>query len=285
MAENIIKNRTNQRTTQIIEFIRTYTNQHGYSPSIREIGAAVGLSSSSSVQSYINRLEDEGIIEKREDRPRTIKIVADSENSKAGSQMTIPIVKDFLLDGHMYDEYNISGYKPMDKTDLPDNDVYVYYMVKETDHISVSNIHSNDLLLISVGSVKDHSCITIGYKDRDLGIHTKLCIDEIDNNTPAFDSIKAYTMSKRITKAHAKSNLSVLQITNNALVKERVYISESQFNAWEKGHEIPNCVQLHAIANLLDVSAEWLSGDTDYIEKSNNIHILGEVIGLTRSFN
>lgn len=53
-----------ERTRQdILEYIKQYIRQHNYPPSRREIGEAVGLKSTASVQSHINRMLSEGILE------------------------------------------------------------------------------------------------------------------------------------------------------------------------------------------------------------------------------
>lgn len=47
----------------ILEYIKQYIRQHSYPPSRREIGDGVGLKSTASVQSHINRMLSEGILE------------------------------------------------------------------------------------------------------------------------------------------------------------------------------------------------------------------------------
>lgn len=60
---------------QICQFITAYTDTHSYAPTIREIGAGVGLKSSSSVHSHLTQLEIEGRIETKPNSPRTIRII------------------------------------------------------------------------------------------------------------------------------------------------------------------------------------------------------------------
>lgn len=60
---------------QIYQYISNYINDMGYSPTVREIGKAVGLKSSSSVYSHLTQLEIEGRIETKPNSPRTIRII------------------------------------------------------------------------------------------------------------------------------------------------------------------------------------------------------------------
>ena len=64
-----------KRREQIYQFIIKYINDMGYSPTVREIGKAVGLKSSSSVYSHLTQLEIEGRIETKPNSPRTIRII------------------------------------------------------------------------------------------------------------------------------------------------------------------------------------------------------------------
>lgn len=52
-----------QKREEILDFIISYITLHGYSPSVREIGAGVGLTSTSTVHRHILRMLDDGMIE------------------------------------------------------------------------------------------------------------------------------------------------------------------------------------------------------------------------------
>ena len=57
---------------QIYDYIRAFTADHGYPPSVREIGEAVGLKSPSTVHFHLKGLEDAGVIVKAEGKTRAI---------------------------------------------------------------------------------------------------------------------------------------------------------------------------------------------------------------------
>ncbi len=63
-----------RKQQQIYDFILAFTNEHGYPPSVREIGAAVGLKSPSTVHFHMKGLEEAGVIVKAEGKTRAISL-------------------------------------------------------------------------------------------------------------------------------------------------------------------------------------------------------------------
>lgn len=73
-AQNLVK-QGEKRRTQIVTFIRKYMDEHGYAPSISEIGEAVGIVSPNAVRNHLHRLQDEGVLELTPRVARSIRIV------------------------------------------------------------------------------------------------------------------------------------------------------------------------------------------------------------------
>lgn len=63
-----------ERQKSILAYIRNEIMNRGYPPTVREIGEAVGLSSSSTVHSHLNRLERKGYIKRDPTKPRAIEL-------------------------------------------------------------------------------------------------------------------------------------------------------------------------------------------------------------------
>ena len=67
--------KSSDRQKEIFQFIKAFLLEKGYPPSVREIGEAVGLKSSSTVHSYLSRLEANGMIKRDPTKPRAIDIL------------------------------------------------------------------------------------------------------------------------------------------------------------------------------------------------------------------
>ncbi len=66
-----------ERMSQIYSYIKEFLLDKGYPPSVREIGKAVGLKSSSTVHGYLNQLEESGLIRRDPTKPRAIDLLED----------------------------------------------------------------------------------------------------------------------------------------------------------------------------------------------------------------
>lgn len=82
-----------ERQRRIIGFIEGYTEEHGYPPSIREIGQAVGISSTSVVDYNLRILEREGYIRRDREISRGLELVGAPSRRRSGPQFVrVPVV-------------------------------------------------------------------------------------------------------------------------------------------------------------------------------------------------
>src|ERR1700736_656624 len=71
------------RQRQVLEFIDEEVRSRGYPPSVREIGEAVGLSSSSTVHAHLAALQDKGYLRGDPTKPRAIEITLEPDSGLA----------------------------------------------------------------------------------------------------------------------------------------------------------------------------------------------------------
>jgi len=82
-----------QRQRQILQCIVQHTDSHGYPPTVREIGEAVGLSSSSTVHAHLKAIESAGLIRRDAVLTRAIRVVAgNTEPFKPKRVVSLPLV-------------------------------------------------------------------------------------------------------------------------------------------------------------------------------------------------
>ena len=72
---------TTRKERAILKFIEEQVLDKGYPPSVREIGKAIGLSSTATVHAYLAKLEKQGYIKKEDKKGRTLKVIKGSDGN------------------------------------------------------------------------------------------------------------------------------------------------------------------------------------------------------------
>ncbi|MDQ2680627.1 MAG: transcriptional repressor LexA [Candidatus Eremiobacteraeota bacterium] len=97
---------TTDRQQRIMDAIHQFTDEHGYPPSVREIGERVGLSSSSTVQSHLKTLERRGLISRDPTKPRALRSEVERP---ATDTIVMPIIGKVAAGTPIMAQENIEG--------------------------------------------------------------------------------------------------------------------------------------------------------------------------------
>ena len=135
------------KQSEIYEFLKIFTENKGYPPSVREICDAVGLKSTSTVHGHLKRLEKKGLIKRDPTKPRALEIMEMNEHKK--EMINIPIVGKVT-----------AGMPILATENIEDNFPIPLNYVK----------HNNELFMLKVTG---ESMIKAGINDGDLAIIEK----------------------------------------------------------------------------------------------------------------
>jgi len=101
------------RQRQIWDFVVEYVDRHGYPPTVREIGEAVGLASPSTVHAHLANLERAGLLRRDPTKPRALELIG-RERSGASRPTpethVLPVVGEIAAGGPLLAEHSIEGY-------------------------------------------------------------------------------------------------------------------------------------------------------------------------------
>src|SRR2546426_6377382 len=98
-----------KRQQEIFDFIQRYASRYGYPPTVREIGKAVGLTSSSTVHAHLANLEKIGLLRRDPTKPRAIELLVDRAK-KALRGPGLPLVGQVAAGEPVLAEENIEDY-------------------------------------------------------------------------------------------------------------------------------------------------------------------------------
>jgi repressor LexA len=110
---DLVKDLT-KRQREIFDFISRYLKAHGYPPTVREIGKAVGLHSSSTVHAHLSKLESLGVLKRDPTKPRAMEVLV-SKAKRAVRPSGLPLVGAVAAGTPILAEENIE-----DHIDVPD---------------------------------------------------------------------------------------------------------------------------------------------------------------------
>jgi repressor LexA len=98
-----------KRQQEIFDFIKRYSARHGYPPTVRDIGKAIGLTSPSTVHTHLHNLEKIGLLKRDPSRPRALELLA-STARKAVAPSGLPLVGRVAAGAPVLAEENIEEY-------------------------------------------------------------------------------------------------------------------------------------------------------------------------------
>ena len=104
-----------ERQRQILEFLTSYVDSHGYPPTVREIGEAVGLASPSTVHAHLANLERAGVLKRDPTKPRALELTSRREQppvppARADDVHRLPLVGEIAAGGPLLAEENVEDY-------------------------------------------------------------------------------------------------------------------------------------------------------------------------------
>ena len=100
-----------KRQREIFDYISRYLGSHGYPPTVREIGKAVGLHSSSTVHAHLANLERAGLLKRDPTKPRALELVGRKTERADSADVVelprLPLVGQIAAGGPLLAEQNI----------------------------------------------------------------------------------------------------------------------------------------------------------------------------------
>lgn len=170
-----------KRQQDILDFIKDEVKLKGYPPSVREIGEAVGLASSSTVHGHLARLETKGLIRRDPTKPRAIEILEFDEESNIPKSkvVNVPVVGKVTAGQPITAVENIEEYFPLPERLAPaDENVFMLEIMGESmieagildgDYVIVRQQHSaNNGDIVVAMTEEDEATVKRFFKEKDF---------------------------------------------------------------------------------------------------------------------
>ncbi|RST71264.1 transcriptional repressor LexA [Siminovitchia acidinfaciens] len=156
-----------KRQEDILTFIKDEVKKKGYPPSVREIGKAVGLASSSTVHGHLERLENKGLIRRDPTKPRAIEIL-DQDQAEvtipAKNAVNLPLVGKVTAGVPISAVENIEEYFPFPEQLVPsDKQVFILEIVGES--MIEAGILDGDYVIVRQQQTANNGDIVVAMTD------------------------------------------------------------------------------------------------------------------------
>ena len=166
-----------KRQKEIFDFIGRYAGKYGYPPTVREIGKAVGLHSSSTVHAHLANLEKSGLLRRDPSKPRAIELlVGKAKRAMPGVGGGLPLVGQVAAGQPVLAEENIEEY--LDVPDLIGGEDGDYVLrvrgesmknagILEGDYVVVRRAHDADDGEIVVALIGEEATVKRYFREPD----------------------------------------------------------------------------------------------------------------------
>ena len=180
------KEELNKREKTILKFIEKQIMTDGYPPSVREIGQAVGLSSTATVHGYLERLEKKGYIKKKDKKGRTLRLLKGStgETKKTSSKdfytqkelVEVPVVGKITAGMPILAVENVTDTFPIPIDFVGNSECFMLTVRGESmieagildgDYILVKKLNNANNGEIVVALIEDEATVKTFYKEKD----------------------------------------------------------------------------------------------------------------------
>ena len=181
---------------EILEYIKKNILEKGFPPSVRDIGEAVGLSSTSSVHSQLANLEKKGFIRRDNFKSRSIEIVDDEFQLARREVVNVPVLGTITAGQPILAVENISDYFPIPAEMMPNA---VTFMLKvKGDSMINAGIFDGDEIIVKqqntaengdyvVALIDDSVTVKTFYKEKD---HVRLQPENDTMDPLIFDNVE-----------------------------------------------------------------------------------------------
>ncbi|AQS56799.1 transcriptional repressor LexA [Novibacillus thermophilus] len=156
-----------QRQEAIINFIRLQVKEKGYPPSVREIGEAVGLKSSSTVHGHLSRLEKKGLIRRDPTKPRAIELLEHDPTSEYDVEtVNVPLLGKVTAGQPITAIENIEDYYPLPKRMVGEENSSFLLRVQGDSMIN-AGIHDGDYVIVKKQRTANNGEIVVAMTEDD----------------------------------------------------------------------------------------------------------------------
>src|SRR5215213_5497667 len=135
-----------KRQQEIFDYVKRYAGDHGYPPTVRDIGKAIGLTSSSTVHAHLANLEKLGLLRRDPTKPRALELLGQAAKKVVPGPSGLPVVGRVAAGAPVLAEENIEEY--VDVPEIAGGDAGEYVLRVHGDSMKNAGILEGDYVVV-----------------------------------------------------------------------------------------------------------------------------------------
>lgn len=162
------------RHRQILECIEAAMRERGYPPSVREIGEAVGLSSSSTVHAHLASLERLGYLRRDPTKPRAIEVRYDPTTGSTAERRPVrhvPLIGDVAAGTGVLSEQHVEEVLPLPQDFTGDGNLFML-RVRGDSMIDVGILNGDYVVVRQESTVRNNDIVVAGIPGDEATVKT-----------------------------------------------------------------------------------------------------------------
>ncbi len=150
-----------QRLLEVLDYIRAYTEENGFSPTVRDMCRDLGIRSTATAYDYINRLRDLGYLDKAENKKRALVVRGDETRR-------IPLLGDVAAGKPLLAVENFEGYYPLSASEFKGDQLFML-RVRGTSMIDAGILDGDKVIVRKQETADDGEIVVVLYDEDGSG--------------------------------------------------------------------------------------------------------------------
>jgi repressor LexA len=156
-----------KRQQEIFDFIKRYSAKHGYPPTVRDIGKAIGLTSSSTVHAHLANLEKIGLLRRDPTKPRAMEVLVDKAK-KVVAPAGLPLVGRVAAGQPILAEENVEEY--VEVPQIAGGDEGEYVLRVQGDSMKNAGILEGDYVVVHTTETARNGEIVVALMEEEATV-------------------------------------------------------------------------------------------------------------------
>ena len=145
-----------QKLYDVLDFINQYGEENGFPPTVRDICRELGIKSTATAYSYLNRLNDMGLLNKAENKKRAVTL-------KSGDTVKVPLIGTVTAGQPIVAVENFDGYYTLPSAEFGGDDLYMLRV--QGDSMIEAGIFDGDKIVVRKQESADNGDIVVAMFD------------------------------------------------------------------------------------------------------------------------